>query len=71
MTDSRVRHYVEENDGDSDCEPPEPGKKWLAIVDQDGEEVAIVVHRGGEIPPEKRAIAQRIADLFTQEARWR
>lgn len=31
-------------DGESDCEPPEPGKFWLEIT-ENGEEIALVVHR--------------------------
>lgn len=38
-------------DGESDCSPPEPGKRWLEIqeLDDDGsqvEEIAVIVHRG-------------------------
>lgn len=32
-------------DGETDCEPPEPGKFWLEIVDEDFNEVCIIVHR--------------------------
>ena len=31
-------------EGESDCDPPEPGKQWLEIY-EDGEEMAVVVHR--------------------------
>jgi hypothetical protein len=31
---------------DDECEPPEPGKRWLTIRDPDGEEFAIIVQRG-------------------------
>lgn len=34
------------NDGSQDCDPPEPGKFWLSIVDADHSEVCTVVHRG-------------------------
>jgi hypothetical protein len=33
-----------EEDGD-DCDPPEPGKRWLAICNADGEELAVIVNR--------------------------
>ena len=32
-------------DGESDCDPPELGKRWMAVVDEDGEEICIVVQR--------------------------
>jgi hypothetical protein len=41
-------------DGEGDCEPPEPGKRWLEIhrMEPDGtvgEEIAVIVHRGTPI----------------------
>lgn len=62
MKDSR--YTIEEFDGDSDCEPPEPGKKWLAInrelEEGDWEELCIIVHRGDMIPQEKYDLADEI-----------
>jgi len=31
--------------GSLDCEPPEPGKRWLEVVDGDDETVAVFVQR--------------------------
>lgn len=32
-------------DGETECEPAEPDKRWLAIVDEDGNEVCVFVQR--------------------------
>lgn len=44
-----------------DCDPPEPGKRWLTLGDQDGEEIAVLVRRKGEPTPEQYAHAAEIA----------
>jgi len=61
-----MKFHVYECNG-YDCEPPEPGKLWLSIDDDHGDEWAIVVHRGGEIPPHKHGIANMIAKLLERE----
>lgn len=37
-------------EGEGDCEPPEPGKRWLEIhtleANTEGDEIAIIVQRG-------------------------
>ena len=53
-------------DGESDCEPPEPGKYWLTILEHD-EEFALVVHRGSLLDPviqEKEKRAEWIASAL-------
>ncbi len=32
-------------DGETDCWPPEPDKRWLTVRDGDGEEYAVIVQR--------------------------
>lgn len=70
----RVEGWFDGSSGD--CEPPEPGKYWLAIVDGDDpvrEEWAIIVHRTDDfsiddpnlIEKEKRAA--KITDLLNAD----
>jgi len=40
---------------EEECEPPEPGKKWLSIINSDGDEIAIIVNRKTE--PTRQQIA--------------
>jgi len=42
MPDFRVSGYFE---GEHDCEPPEPDKRWWAVVDEDENEYAVFVQR--------------------------
>jgi len=60
-----VSHW---HNGEHDCVPPEPGKRWLSILDDDGEEFCVVVHRdlpdGSLLSPKEH---ERLA--FTKEAR--
>jgi hypothetical protein len=37
-------------DGSDACEPPEPGKWWISIEDEDFNEYAIIVHRSTDDP---------------------
>lgn len=59
--------------GEEDCDPPEPGKFWLSIT-EDGDELAIIVHRqwGDERDEpakyEKEARAQRIVEALNRDA---
>jgi hypothetical protein len=53
--------------------PPEPGKRWLTIT-EDGEEMAIIVHRhtgrnDGELMTQKIRDAQAIVAALNQQAR--
>jgi len=40
-----IYHWEGWFDGRSDCVPPEPGKYWIEILDQDHNEICIIVHR--------------------------
>ena len=64
----------------ADCEPPEPGKRWLTIHDGDGEEFAVIVHRLQENPPSatdearmlvKEGNAQIIVDALNSGSWWK
>jgi hypothetical protein len=47
-----VRYHVEGwFDGYTEVYPPEPGKRWLAIMDDEGNEVAVVVQRQRAVEP--------------------
>jgi len=62
-------------DGSEDCEPPEPGKFWIEIQDEDFNEVCVIVHRTEEFNQtsdsvlSKEKMAQHIVDaLMLHEA---
>ena len=54
-------------DGAEDCEPPEPGKFWIEVQDDDFNEIAVVVCREPkfeELKGQKEAQAQMIVDAL-------
>lgn len=75
MTNEQTTHthtpgpweWFDDGDGSTDCEPPEPGKRWLSIK-CDGDEVAVIVNRTTEPTERQCADARLIAaapDLLT------
>jgi len=65
--DEPVYNWIEWEDGE-EIDPPEPGKQWLTIT-EDGEEMAIIVHRhtgrnDGMQMAEKVRRAQRIVEAL-------
>jgi hypothetical protein len=50
------------NDGyGEDCDPPEPGKRWLSVSDSGENEIAVLINRVGEPTPTQEANAALIA----------
>lgn len=61
-----MQYYTEGPlDGTYECDPPEPGKLWIAIVDDNNEEICVVVHRGTDVPLWKIRLANKIAKALT------
>lgn len=50
MTDTKhTQQWSWNDDGHGeDCDPPEPGKRWISILDSEGEEIAVLINRTGE-----------------------
>ncbi len=62
----KMQYYTEGPlNGADDCDPPEPGKLWMTIVDDNNEEICIVVHRGSDFPLWKLRLVNKIAKSLT------
>jgi len=62
-------------DGECDCEPPEPGKYWLEIQDDDMYEFCVVVYRPkngsfAEEDPQVRAREERAQLIVDALNEW-
>lgn len=53
--------YWDDGGYGEDCDPPEPGKRWISIYDDDDSEVCVIVNRTGSFSSNQFANARLIA----------